>query len=40
MEDMSEVAAEVAAQAAEKIIGVPTDADSAKAVVKSLNKAA
>ncbi len=40
MEDMSEVAAEVAAQAAEKIIGVPTDTDSAKAVVKSLNKAA
>ena len=40
MEDMSNVAAEVATEAAEKIIGVRADESSAKAVVKSLNKAA
>ncbi len=37
---MSDVAAEVSAEAAEKIIGVRADQKSAKAVVKSLNKAA
>ncbi len=40
IEQMSDVAAEVAAEAAEKIIGVRTDTTSAKAVVESLNKAA
>ena len=40
MQEMSEVAAEVAVEAAEKIIGVKADADSVKAVVDSLNKAA
>lgn len=40
MDEMSDVAAEVSAEAAEKIIGVRADQKSAKAVVKSLNKAA
>lgn len=40
MEEMSEVAAGIAAEAAEKIIGVRADEDSAIKVVKSLNKAA
>ena len=40
MEDMSEIAVDVATEAAEKIIGVRADAKSARAVVNSLNKAA
>ena len=40
MQDMSNVAAEVATEAAEKIIGVRADQSSAIAVVKSLSKAA
>ena len=40
MNEMSDVAAEVANQASEKIIGVKADAKSAKAIVKSLTKAA
>ncbi len=40
LEEMSQIAAEVATEAAEKIIGIRTDAKSAKAVVNSLNKAA
>ena len=40
MEDMTQVAADIATQAAEKIIGVRADAQSARDVVKSINKAA
>ncbi len=40
MDEMSDIAAEVAVEAAEKIIGVRTDAKSVRDVVKSLNKAA
>ena len=40
MEDMAQIAADVAAEAAEKIIGVRTDAKNARSVVNSLNKAA
>ncbi len=40
MEEMSDVAADIDAEAAEKIIGIRADSDSAKAVVDSLNKAA
>ncbi len=40
MEDMSVIAAEIASDAAEKIIGVRPDEKSAEAIVKSLNKAA
>lgn len=40
MDEMSQIAAEIATEAAEKIIGIRTDEDSALAVVKSLNKAA
>ena len=40
MEDMNKIAADVATEAAEKIIGVRTDEKSAIAVVNSLNKAA
>ncbi len=40
MEDMNQIAAEIAMEAAEKIIGVRTDEKSAKAVVSSLSKAA
>ncbi len=39
MEEMSDVAAEVALQASEKIIGVTVDKNTAKSIVKSLNKA-
>lgn len=40
MEEMSEVAADIAAQAAAKIIGIEPDKGSAKAIVDALNKAA
>ncbi len=40
MKEMSDIAAEVASQASEKIIGVKVDKKTAKAIVKSLNKAA
>lgn len=40
MADMSQIAADIATEAAEKIIGVRTDAKSARAVVNALNKAA
>jgi len=40
MKEMSDVAAEVATQASEKIIGVKIDKKTAKAVVKSVSKAA
>jgi F-type H+-transporting ATPase subunit b len=36
MEDMQHLAAEIASMAAEKIIGVETDIDQAKTVVRSL----
>jgi F-type H+-transporting ATPase subunit b len=38
MEDMETIAAEVAREAAEKIVGIPTDLNKAKTVVKSLQK--
>ncbi|PCJ99699.1 MAG: hypothetical protein COA45_02450 [Zetaproteobacteria bacterium] len=40
MEDMSQIAADIATEAAEKIIGVRADTKSARAVVDSLYKAA
>ncbi len=40
MDEMSQIAAEIATEAAEKIIGIRADDESALAVVKSLNKAA
>ncbi len=40
MDDMTEIAAEIATQAAEKIIGVRADAKSAREAVKSIRKAA
>lgn len=40
MEEMSVIAAEIASDAAEKIIGVRPDDKSVEAIVKSLNKAA
>lgn len=40
IKDMSDVAAEVASEAAAKIIGIEPDKGSAKAVVDALNKAA
>ncbi|MBI1301988.1 MAG: hypothetical protein GC137_10105 [Alphaproteobacteria bacterium] len=40
MEDMSDIAAEIAILAAEKIIGVKTDQKSVRAVIDSLNKKA
>ncbi len=40
IKEMSNIAAEIAIQASEKIIGVKTDEKTAKAIVKSLNKAA
>ena len=36
MEDMQHLAAEIASKAAEKIIGIETDIDQAKTVVRSL----
>lgn len=38
MEDMNNIAAEIASKAAEKIVGLPTDLNQAKTVVQSLNK--
>ncbi len=40
MDDMTTIAAEVAAEAAEKIIGISTDVKLAKDVVKNINKKA
>lgn len=40
MKDMEKIAAEIATEAAEKIIGVRADSDTAKAVVSSIRKAA
>lgn len=40
MEDMSDIAADIAILAAEKIIGVKTDQKSVRAVIDSLNKKA
>ncbi len=39
MKDMIQIAADIAGQATEKIIGVSTDSKNARAVVNSLNKA-
>jgi len=38
MDEMNTIAAEVASAAAEKIVGISTDLNQAKTVVKSLNK--
>lgn len=38
MEEMNTIAAEIASQAAEKIVGIPADIDQAKTVVRSLHK--
>lgn len=38
MEDMNNIAAEIASSAAEKIVGLETDLNQAKTVVQSLNK--
>lgn len=40
MEDMNKIAAEVAAQAAEKIAGIPADHSQAESVVRSLSQKA
>ena len=38
MDDMNNIAAEIASAAAEKIVGLSTDLNQAKTVVQSLNK--
>ena len=40
MKDMDLIAAEVASEAAEKIVGIATDVDQAKSVIDSINKKA
>ncbi len=40
MKDMDQIAAEVASQAAEKIVGISTDIDRAKSVIDNINKKA
>ncbi len=40
MKDMDVIAAEIASQAAEKIVGISTDLDQAKSVIKNINKKA